>query len=102
MNEDYFRRLGEIGVKLNASFQTLDYATKILQFAIEKRLTSGQSYCVLAAVALYIAQFKRLGPLSEKWTQRQVADAAGITEACVRRRYHWLVDKLKLSLEPAV
>ena len=86
---------------MNASSGTLNYGFRILQLAKQKRVTNGRSPRVLAANALYIAQFQRLGPISEKWTKKQVADAAGLCEATIRRNYRLFMDKLGLDLEPA-
>jgi len=47
----------------------------------------------LAAAALYVAALAQ----GEKRTQREVADAAGITEVTIRNRYKELIEKLKLK-----
>jgi transcription initiation factor TFIIIB Brf1 subunit/transcription initiation factor TFIIB len=97
--KDYFWFLGEIGCKLNVSSSTLANATKILLLAREKRVTSGRNPRCLAGAALYIAQFSRLGPLNERWTQKQVAVTAGIGEPAVRFTYHLLMEKLGLTVD---
>lgn len=99
MNEDYFRRLEEIGATLNASPATLNFAMHILQIARAKRVTSGRNPRVLAATALYTARLKRLGPISERWTLKQVALPAGVCERAVGKTYHLFIDKLGLDLE---
>ena len=98
MEKDYFWYLGEIAAKLSASGSALNYAVSILKLAKEKLVTSGRNPRVLAAAALYLAQFSRLGPLSERWTQKQVALAAGVGEPAVRNTYHLLIKKLALPL----
>jgi len=98
MKKDYFVFLGEIGAKLGASSSTLYYAMDILKLARAKRVTSGRNPRCLAAAALYIAQLSRLGPLGERWTQKEIAIAAGLCEASVRRTYHLLWEKLGLIL----
>ena len=99
MNKDYFVFLGEIGCKLNVSSSTLEYATRILQLAKEKRVTFGRNPRCLAGAALYIAQFSRLEPLRERWTQKKVADAADVSEPAIRFTYHLLIEKLGLTVD---
>ena len=94
----YFLFLEEFGVKLGASVPTLDRARYILCVAREKRVTSGRNPRCLAAAALYVAQFSCLGPLGERWTQKEIAIGAGLCEASVRRTYHLLWEKLGLTL----
>ncbi|MEM2960661.1 MAG: transcription initiation factor IIB, partial [Candidatus Bathyarchaeia archaeon] len=64
--------------------QTL--ALKILNEAKHKRVSAGKDPVGLAAAALYIASYLS----GEKKTQKEIADAAGVTEVTVRNRYKTL------------
>jgi transcription initiation factor TFIIIB Brf1 subunit/transcription initiation factor TFIIB len=99
MNKDYFWFLGEIGCNLNVSSSTFSHATKILQLAKEKRVTSERNPRCLAGAALYIAQLKRLGPINERWTQKKLADTSGVSEPAIRFTCHLLREKLGLSVD---
>ena len=69
-------------------------AVKILKEAKRKHVSAGKDPMGLAAAALYIA-CKRLG---EKKTQKEIADAAGVTEVTVRNRFKTLKRQLNISL----
>ena len=56
-------------------------------------LTSGRGPAGIAAAGLYVAALLN----SEKRTQREVADVAGITEVTIRNRYKELLEKLGLE-----
>ena len=56
-------------------------------------LTSGRGPIGLAAAALYVASLIT----AEKRTQREIADAVGVTEVTIRNRYKEIIDKLKLK-----
>jgi transcription initiation factor TFIIB len=69
-------------------------AIKILADAKQKRLASGKDPMGLAAAALYIACLLR----HEKVTQKDIAEAAGVTEVTVRNRYKALARQLNLKM----
>ncbi len=69
-------------------------AAEILSLARERGITSGKGPIGLAAAAIYIASVL----MDEKRTQREVADAAGITEVTVRNRYKELIDALDFEV----
>jgi len=69
-------------------------AVKILNKAKAKHVSAGKDPMGLAAAALYIA-CKQSG---EKKTQKEIADAAGVTEVTVRNRFKNLKRHLKLEV----
>lgn len=72
--------------------QTL--ALKILNEARQKRISAGKDPVGLAAAALYIAAVLA----GEKRTQKEIADAANVTEVTVRNRYKTLKRQLNLEV----
>ncbi|MGQ9719912.1 MAG: transcription initiation factor IIB [Candidatus Jordarchaeum sp.] len=70
-------------------------AIELLQKAYEKGLTSGRGPSGLAAAVMYISSIL----LNERRTQREVSEAAGVTEVTIRNRYKELVEKLKLEVD---
>jgi transcription initiation factor TFIIB len=72
--------------------QTL--ALKILNEAKRNRVSAGKDPVGLAAAALYIASYLS----GEKKTQKEIADAAGVTEVTVRNRYKTLKRQLHLEI----
>lgn len=71
-------------------------AIKILADAKRKRFASGKDPMGLAAAALYIACLLH----NEKVTQKDIAEAAGVTEVTVRNRYKALTRQLNLQMPP--
>jgi len=69
-------------------------AIELLKMASEHGLTSGRGPTGIAAAAVYIASVL----LNNRCTQRDVAEAAHVTEVTVRNRYKELIEKLKLDL----
>ncbi len=67
-------------------------AIKILRDARRKRAAAGKDPMGLAAAALYIACLQN----HEKKTQKDIAEAAGVTEVTVRNRYKTLKKQLNL------
>jgi len=88
--KDYIARFASI---LHLSPKTQSDALRILKKAEASELTSGRGPAGIAAAALYVAALLN----SEKKTQREVADVAGITEVTIRNRYKELLDKLGLE-----
>ena len=69
-------------------------AVKILNEARSRHVSAGEDPMGLAAAALYIA-CKQSG---EKKTQKEIADAAGVTEVTVRNRFKNLKRLLRLDV----
>jgi transcription initiation factor TFIIB len=76
------------------SGKTQGHAIEILREAKRKRATAGKDPMGLAAAALYIASLQD----DEKKTQKDIAEAAGVTEVTVRNRYKTLKRQLKLDI----
>ena len=74
--------IARISSKLKILEKTKRYAAKILREAQERKESSGKDPMGLAASALYISCVKN----GISITQRQVAEAAGITEVTIRNR----------------
>lgn len=86
--------LNKIAERASVSGHTQGLAVKILQEAKDRCVSAGKDPMGLAAAALYIACMKS----GEKKTQKDIADAAGVTEVTVRNRYKTLKRQLKLEL----
>ena len=84
--------ISRIASRAGLSEKTKRKATKILQTAEELKISAGKDPMGLAAAALYVACVT----LGENKTQRDVADAAGVTEVTIRNRYKGL--KVALNL----
>jgi len=69
-------------------------AIKILRDAKRKRAAAGKDPMGLAAAALYIACLMN----GEKKTQKDIAEAAGVTEVTVRNRYKSLKRQLNIEI----
>ncbi len=74
------------------SEKTKREATRILRKAEELKISAGKDPMGLAAAALYVACVSN----GENKTQRDVAEAAGVTEVTIRNRYKGL--KIALNL----
>ncbi len=74
------------------SEKTKREATKILRTAEELKISAGKDPMGLAAAALYVACVTN----GESKTQRDVAEAAGVTEVTIRNRYKGL--KIALNI----
>jgi transcription initiation factor TFIIB len=86
--------LTKIAQRSDISGQIQADAVKIINQAKSKHASAGKDPMGLAAAALYIA-CKQAG---EKKTQKDIADAAGVTEVTVRNRFKNLKRQLKLEL----
>jgi transcription initiation factor TFIIB len=86
--------ISKIAERTGISGQTQGLAIKILINAKKKRAASGKDPMGLAAAALYIACLQN----NEKKTQKDIAEAAGVTEVTVRNRYKSLKRQLGLQL----
>ena len=86
--------VSKIAEKTGISGPTQGEAIKILHEARRKRAAAGKDPMGLAAAALYIACLLN----SEKKTQKDIAEAAGVTEVTVRNRYKSLRRQLGIEL----
>ncbi len=86
--------ISKIAERTGISGPTQGLAIKILGQAKRKRAASGKDPMGLAAAALYIACLQN----SEKKTQKDIAEAAGVTEVTVRNRYKSLRRNLGIKL----
>jgi transcription initiation factor TFIIIB Brf1 subunit/transcription initiation factor TFIIB len=78
--------------ELKLSEATQSKAIELLKKATDKGLTLGRGPVGVAAAAIYIAS----ALTGEQRTQRDVADAARITEVTLRNRYCEMCEKLRL------
>ncbi len=84
--------VSKIAERTGISGKTQGLAIQILREARRKRAAAGKDPMGLAAAALYIACLQN----SEKKTQKDIAEAAGVTEVTVRNRYKTLKKQLNL------
>ena len=84
--------VSKIAERTDISGKTQGLAIQILRDARRIRAVAGKDPMGLAASALYIACLKN----SEKKTQKDIAEAAGVTEVTVRNRYKSLKKQLNL------
>ena len=80
---------------LALSGNTENIALKILDQAIELRLTSGRGPGGMAAAATYIASLLT----DERRTQGEIARAAHVTEVTIRNRYKELTQRLDIRVD---
>ena len=88
--QDYVPRFGSL---LGLSEKVQVKAFKILDEASQYDVTSGKGPIGVASAALYIAAVLE----GEKKTQREVADAIGVTEVTIRNRYKEIIEKLGIK-----
>jgi transcription initiation factor TFIIB len=86
--------VSKIAEKNRISGRTQGTAIAILADAKRKRFAAGKDPMGLAAAALYIACLQH----NEKITQKDIADASGVTEVTVRNRYKALMKQLNLEV----
>lgn len=84
---DYVSRFGS---NLEVSGEVEAKAVDIINQSFEKGLNTGKGPTGIAAAALYISSIL----LGEKKSQKEVSEAAGVTEVTIRNRYKELVEKL--------
>jgi transcription initiation factor TFIIB len=87
--------LTKIAEKIGLSSQILGDALKVLQDAKAKGVLAGKDPTGLAAAALYIASLDA----GAKITQKEISQAAGITEVTVRNRFKNLKKQLNLEFD---
>ncbi len=80
---------------LGLSDKTQAKSIQILKKAKEYDVTSGKGPTGVAAAAIYIAAVLN----EERKTQREIADAVGVTEVTIRNRFKEIVDKLGIAEE---
>jgi len=90
--QDYVPRFGSL---LNLSEKVQVRGVSILDEAAKHDVVSGKGPIGVAAAALYIAAVLE----GEKKTQREVADAIGVTEVTIRNRYKEMVEALGIKEE---
>jgi len=90
--DSYIPRFASM-LKLKDSTQVL--ASKILKKAMKKDVISGKGPCGCAAAAIYIASVLN----NEHKTQREIADAVGVTEVTIRNRYKEIAQALGIEEE---
>jgi len=83
---DPIQCISRISSKLKLPEKAKRYAVKVLQEAQESKETSGKDPMGLAATALYLSCVKN----GVSITQRDLAEAAGVTEVTIRNRYKGL------------
>ncbi len=81
------------GAKLDLSGKIQERAKKILEEAKKQKLISGKGPTGAAAAALYLSA-KMEG---EKKTQKEVSEAANVTEVTIRNRYRELKENIDLD-----
>ncbi len=88
---DPAKYISRIGSKAGASERTQRRALEILRRAQETGSSAGKDPMGLAAAALYVASVME----NESKTQKDFAQAAGVTEVTIRNRYKGLKEALK-------
>ena len=83
---DPIQCIARISSKLDITERTKRYAIKVLKEAQERKESAGKDPMGLAASALYLSCVKN----GVSVTQRDIAEAAGVTEVTIRNRYKGL------------
>jgi len=91
---DPIRCVPKIASKIGISEKTQRTSIGILRQAGEMKAIAGKDPMGLAAAALYIACVLE----GERKTQKEIADAAGVTEVTVRNRYKGLREQLGITV----
>ena len=86
--------VSKIAEKNGISGKSQGTAIALLREARQKRVLAGKDPMGLAAATLYIACLQN----NEKITQKDIAEAAGVTEVTVRNRYKALKRQLSIKL----
>lgn len=89
---DPIKCVARIASKAGLSEKTKRRALQILKDATEMEISAGKDPMGLAAAALYLSCVMN----GENKTQKDVAQAAGVTEVTIRNRYKGLKESLKL------
>jgi len=89
---DPVKCISRIASNVGLSEKTKRRAVTILKDASELEITAGKNAMGLAAAALYLSCVVN----GESYTQKDVAQAAGVTEVTIRNRYKGLKESLKI------
>ena len=87
-------RIPKIASRVNIPQNIQQRATALLKEAEEEKITAGKDPNGLAAAALYIACIQG----NKKYTQKDIAFAAGVTEVTIRNRYKGIIKGLDIIL----
>jgi len=88
---DSVQNVARIASKIGLSEKTKRYAIEILRKSEENKISAGKNPMSLAATALYISSVKN----GENHTQKDLAEAASVTEVTIRNRSKGLLELLK-------
>jgi transcription initiation factor TFIIB len=86
--------VSKIAEKNQVTGKSQGIAIQILRDARRNRVSSGKDPMGMASAAIYIACLQN----NEKITQKDIAEAAGVTEVTVRNRYKALKRQLHLEI----
>ena len=89
---DPVKLLARIASKAGVQEKTKRRAIEILRRTIETNGSAGKGPMGLAASALYVASVME----NDNVTQKELAEAAGVTEVTIRNRYKGLKDSMKI------
>jgi len=92
---DSIQCIARISSKLKVTEKTKRFAAKILKETQERKESAGKDPMGLAAAALYLSCVKN----GVSITQRDIAEAAGVTEVTIRNRYKSLKEAKILEYE---
>ncbi|NAT11105.1 transcription initiation factor IIB [ANME-1 cluster archaeon AG-394-G06] len=87
--------VGRFCAKLNLTNCAVEKAREIVERALARDMTSGRGPTGIAASAIYIAAIL----CDTKKTQKEVAEATGVTEVTLRVRYKEMAAKLGIKVE---
>tara|TARA_B100000929_G_scaffold39860_1_gene28469 strand:- start:344 stop:625 length:282 start_codon:yes stop_codon:yes gene_type:complete len=89
---DSVQCVSRISSRIGILEKTKRYAIKVLKIAQANEVSAGKDPMGLAAAALYLACVKN----GEDKTQRDIAEAANVTEVTIRNRYKGLKDSVSV------
>lgn len=89
---DPIQCVARIASRIGIAEKTKRHAVRALQIAQEKEVSAGKDPMGLAAAALYLACVKN----GEDKTQRDIAEAASVTEVTIRNRYKGLKESIDI------
>ena len=87
---DSVQCVARIASKIGIAEKTKRYAIKVLKIAQDNEASAGKDPMGLAAAALYLSCVKN----GEDKTQRDIAEAANVTEVTIRNRYKGLKESI--------
>ncbi len=89
---DSIQCVARIASRIGIAEKTKRYATKVLKMAQDNKVSAGKDPMGLADATLYLSCMKN----SEDKTQRDIAEAANVTEVTIRNRHKGLKESLDL------